>query len=47
MDTYLFQNESITVNAWYHYWIDHIKGSNIRFNTRRNYNERYEKTSNR
>ena len=43
MDTDLFQNESITVDAWYHYWIDHIKGANIRFNTRRNYNERYEK----
>ena len=43
MDTDLFQSEGITVNAWYHYWIDHIKGANIRFNTRRNYNERYEK----
>lgn len=32
-----------TVSTWYSYWIDNIKGSNIRFNTRRNYNERYEK----
>lgn len=32
-----------TVNVWYNYWIENIKGNNIRFNTRRNYNERYEK----
>lgn len=32
-----------TANAWYYYWIENIKGDNIRFNTRRNYNERYEK----
>ena len=31
-----------TVNIWY-YRIENIKGNNIRFNTRRNYNERYEK----
>lgn len=34
---------NLTVTEWYHYWIDNIKGNNIRFNTRRNYNERYEK----
>lgn len=32
-----------TADVWYHYWIENIKGNNIRFNTRRNYNERYEK----
>lgn len=32
-----------TVEAWYRYWIDNVKGDNIRYNTRRNYNERYEK----
>ena len=43
MYTDLLQDGNITVNTWYHYWIDHIKGANIRYNTRRNYNERYEK----
>ena len=32
-----------TVDAWYQYWIDEVKGNNIRYNTRRNYNERYER----
>lgn len=32
-----------TVDAWFHYWIEHIKGNNVRYNTRRNYNERYGK----
>lgn len=32
-----------TADTWYSYWIDNIKGSNIRFNTRRNYEERYKK----
>ena len=32
-----------TVNAWYQYWIDNVKGDNIRYNTRRNYNDRYDK----
>lgn len=32
-----------TLNTWYYYWIENIKGGNIRFNTRRNYGERYEK----
>lgn len=35
MDTVLYQLESITVDTWYHYWIDHIMSANIRFNTRR------------
>lgn len=39
----VFQGEILTVDSWYHYWIDNVKGNNIRFNTRRNYNERYEK----
>lgn len=39
----ILQGENPTVNVWYDYWIENIKGSNIRFNTRRNYNERYEK----
>lgn len=43
MDTDLFQNENPTVDAWFHYWIDNVKSNNIRYNTRRNYNERYEK----
>lgn len=33
----------MTVDAWFRYWIDHIKGNNIRPNTIRNYTERYEK----
>lgn len=32
-----------TVDTWYKYWIENVKGSNIRYNTRRNYDERYEK----
>ncbi len=40
------QGENPTVDAWYHYWIDNVKGDNIRFNTRRNYNERYDKNIN-
>ena len=39
----ILQSENPTVDAWYHYWIDNVKGNNVRFNTRRNYNERYEK----
>ncbi len=35
--------ESMTVDAWYQYWIDNVKGNNIRYNTRRGYNDRYEK----
>jgi integrase len=33
----------MTVDAWFRYWIEHIKGNNIRPNTIRNYTERYEK----
>ena len=33
--------ENPTVDAWYQYWIDDVKGDNIRYNTRRNYNDRY------
>lgn len=39
----VLQNENPTVDAWYKYWLDNIKGDNIRYNTKRNYNERYEK----
>lgn len=39
----VLQGENSTVDAWYNYWIDNVKGDNIRFNTRRNYNERYER----
>lgn len=39
----VLQGENPTVDAWYNYWIDNVKGDNIRFNTRRNYNERYER----
>lgn len=35
--------ENPTVDAWYQYWIDNIKGDNIRFNTKRNYIERYKR----
>ena len=30
-----------TIDAWYQYWIDNVKGDNIRYNTKRNYIERY------
>lgn len=33
--------ENPTVDAWYQYWIDNVKGDNIRYNTRRYYNDRY------
>lgn len=39
----VLQGREPTTDAWYHYWIENIKGGNIRFNTRRNYSERYEK----
>ncbi len=39
----ILKGERPTADTWYHYWINSIKGDNIRFNTRRNYNERYEK----
>ena len=32
----------MTVTAWFNYWIDNIKGDNIRPNTRRNYKERFQ-----
>lgn len=32
-----------TVDAWYRYWIDNIKGDNIKYNTKRNYDTRYNK----
>ncbi len=32
----------MTVNAWFKYWIENIKGDSIRPNTTRNYRERYE-----
>lgn len=35
------KSDNPTVNAWYEYWIDNVKGNNIRYNTRRNYNDRY------
>lgn len=35
--------ESPTVDAWFDYWINSIKGDNIRYNTRKSYNERYQK----
>ena len=39
----VLQGENPTVDAWYQYWIDNVKGDNIRYNTRRNYNERYDR----
>ena len=35
--------ENPTVDAWFDYWINNIKGDNIRYNTKRNYEERYQK----
>ena len=35
--------ENPTVDAWFNYWIENIKGQTIRDNTKRNYLERYEK----
>ncbi len=32
----------MTVNAWFDYWIENIKGDSIRPNTIRNYKERFE-----
>ena len=40
---HVLYSESMTVDAWYQYWIDNVKGNNIRYNTRRGYNDRYEK----
>lgn len=31
----------MTVDVWYHYWIDYIKGDNIRLRTRESYNHSY------
>lgn len=42
----VLKGENPTVDAWYKYWINNVKGDNIRYNTRRNYNERYEKNIN-
>ena len=30
-----------TVNVWFDYWIDNVKGGNIRYHTRKNYVDRY------
>lgn len=40
---HVLYGENPTVDAWYHYWSDNVKGDHIRFNTPRNYNARYEK----
>lgn len=39
----LSAGENMTVDAWFTYFIDEVKGNTIRPNTRRNYMERYEK----
>ena len=39
----VLQCRNPTVDVWFHYWIEHIKGSNVRYNTKRNYNERYKR----
>ena len=36
-------SENPTVDAWFEYWIENIKGQVIRDNTKRNYLERYER----
>lgn len=33
---------NMTFDAWFHYWVEVIKGKTVRYNTIRNYNERYE-----
>lgn len=33
--------ENMTVSAWFEYWIDNIKSGNCKYNTVRNYRERY------
>lgn len=37
----VLQGENPTVDAWFDYWIENIKGQTIRDNTKRNYLERY------
>lgn len=39
----VLQGENPTVDAWFDYWIENIKGQTIRDNTKRNYIERYER----
>lgn len=31
----------MTVDTWFEYWIENIKGKTVRYNTKRNYKERY------
>lgn len=35
------RDENPTVDTWYHYWMDSVKGDNIRYNTKRIYNDGY------
>lgn len=37
----VLQGKEPTVDAWFEYWIENIKGQTIRDNTKRNYMERY------
>lgn len=39
----VLQSENPTVDAWFDYWIENIKGQTIRDNTKRNYVERYKR----
>lgn len=35
------RSDNPTVREWFEYWMTHMKGDNIRYNTKRNYNDRY------
>lgn len=39
----ILQGENPTVDAWFKYWIENIKGQTIKDNTKRNYLDRYER----
>lgn len=39
----VFNCKNPTVDSWFEYWIENIKGHNIRDNTKRNYIDRYER----
>lgn len=37
----IFAGENMTVDAWFEYWIENIKEPTVKYNTVRNYRERY------
>lgn len=40
----VLSEEVPTVDAWFHYWFNKIKSDNIRYNTRKFYDNRYKNT---